>query len=186
MIRKYIGQYRELEKGRYGFLVDIALFVIITYAFHLIFRYFATDIMSVPFFLNSANWLAYEVYIISLWINQNILGMEIITKPVNAMWFENGHGIYVNSSCSGFKQFYQVLILFVLFPGPWKHKLWFIPVGFLAMFVANVFRIVVLSLLMAWRPEYWAFSHTWILRPFFYVVLFGLWIWWVEKFRRRI
>ena len=185
MISKYIAQYRELEQGRYGFLVDITLFALITYAFHLIFRYFAAGIMSVPFVSDSASWLAYAVYAVSLWIDQNILGMEIITRPVNGMWFANGHGIIVNNSCSGLKQFYQVLVLFVLFPGPWKHKLWFIPLGFLAMFATNVLRIVVLSEVMAWRPEYFAFCHTWILRPLFYVVLFGLWVWWVEKFRRR-
>lgn len=186
MISKYIDQYHQLEKGRYGFVVDITLFALITYAFHLIFRYFAAEIMAVPFVSNSATWLAYAVYAVSLWIDQNILGMEIITRPINGLWFTNGHGILVNNSCSGLKQFYQVIVLFVLFPGPWKHKLWFIPLGFLAMFATNVFRIVLLSEIMAWKPEYFEFCHTWILRPFFYVVLFALWVWWVEKFRRRV
>ena len=185
MFDKYLVQYHQFEKGKYGFIVDITLFIAITYVFHMVFRYYASEIMSIPFILASGNWLADAVYGVSLWINQNIIGMEIVTRPGNQMWFKNGHWIYVNSSCSGLKQFYQVLILFVLFPGPWKHKLWFIPFGFLVMFATNVFRIVVLSLIMAWRPEYWDFSHTWILRPFFYVVLFALWVLWVEKFRKK-
>jgi exosortase/archaeosortase family protein len=185
MLNKYIAQYREFEKGKNGFMVDIALFTLITYSFHLIFRFYASAIMSVPFIQASAEWLAYAVYTISLWINQHILGMQIVVKPVNAMWFTNGAGIYVNNSCSGLKQFYQVIILFVLFPGPWRSKLWFIPFSCFVMFATNVFRIVVLSVNQSFHPEYFEFIHTWVLRPFFYVVLFGLWVWWVEKYRRR-
>ena len=33
-----------------------------------------------------------------------------------------------------------------------------------------------------WLPDHWHFTHDWILRPFFYVVIFLLWVWWVEKF----
>lgn len=184
MIRKYFAHYREFEKGRYGFVTDIALFVLITYFFHLLFRYFAADIMSVPAIIASGNWLAHVVFLVSLWINEHFLGMQVATEPVNTMWFLNKYGLTVNSSCSGLKQFYQVLVLFVLFPGPWRHKLWFIPFSCFIMFITNVFRIVMLSIVQSWRPEYFSFTHTWVLRPFFYVILFILWIWWVEKFKR--
>lgn len=186
MANKYIRQYRQFEKGRYGFILDVSLFVIITYTFHLLFRFFAADIMSLPFIFASGNWLAGFVYDVSLWIDQNILRMTIIPRSGNSMVFSNGAGLYVNNSCSGLKQFYQVIVLFVLFPGPWRHKLWFIPMSCFVMFVTNVFRIVVLSVLQSIQPDYFEFVHTWVLRPFFYVVVFGLWILWVEKFRKKI
>ncbi len=44
------------------------------------------------------------------------------------MWFSNNGYVGVNESCSGLKQFYQIAVLFILFPGPWKHKLWYIPI----------------------------------------------------------
>ena len=171
--------------GPFGFVLDVALFAFITYGFHLIFRHYSSEIMSVEFVSASAEWLALQVYEISLWINRHLLGMLITTEPVNTMWFSNGGYITVNESCSGLKQFYQVFVLFFLFPGPWRHKLWFIPFGFVVMFLTNVFRIVSLSVILLWQPEHWDFSHDWILRPFFYVVLFGIWVWWVEKFARR-
>jgi exosortase/archaeosortase family protein len=185
MTNKYIAKYREFENGKNGFILDIALFAVITYFFHLVFRFYAAEIMSVPFIIASGNWLAHIVFETSLWINRNILGMQVFSEPGNTMWFDNRSGLNVNSSCSGLKQFYQVFVLFVLFPGPWKHKLWFIPMSAFAMFVTNIFRIVTLSVIQSWRPEYFEFVHTWVLRPFFYVVLFGLWIWWVEKFKKR-
>lgn len=184
-MRKYWKKIYELYYGPFGFVIDVALFAVITYGFHLVFRSYAREIMTVPFVTDSSYWLAQKVYEISLWINRNILGFHITVEPGNTMWFSNGGYIAVNESCSGLKQFYQVLVLFVLFPGPWRHKLWFIPLGFLVMFVTNVFRIVSLSLILLWKPEYWDFSHDWILRPFFYIVLFALWVWWVERFVRK-
>jgi len=63
-----------------------------------------------------------------------------------------------------------------------RQSLWFIPAGWLIMFYTNVFRIIALSLVLMRKPEYRDFSHDWILRPFFYVVIFALWGWWVEWF----
>lgn len=185
MIKTTFKQIKTLYFGPFGFLMDVALFAIITYGFHLLFRLYAHEIMSIPFMSNAGLWLADQVYHISLWFNRSILGFHITVEPGNTMWFSNGGYITVNTSCSGLKQFYQVLVLFLLFPGPWKHKLWFIPMGFIIMFLTNVFRIIALSVILLWKPEHWDFSHDWILRPFFYVVLFGIWVWWVESYARK-
>ena len=183
MVKTAYQSFNKFYAGPLGFIIDVALFIIITYGFHLVYRYFAADLMSLPFVRASSAWLSEMVYHISLWFNRNILGLQITTQPGNFMWFSNGGYIQVNESCSGLKQFYQVLVLFVLFPGPWKHKLWFIPLGMIIMFLTNIFRIVALSVVILWKPEYWDFSHDWIVRPFFYVVLFLFWVWWVERFR---
>ena len=71
------------------------------------------------------------------------------------------------------------------FPGPWKHKAWFIPLGLVVIHLVNIFRISGLSILLIYFPEHWQFTHDYIWRPFFYVVMFLLWVWWVEKFRDR-
>jgi exosortase/archaeosortase family protein len=73
----------------------------------------------------------------------------------------------------------------VLFPGPWKKKLWYIPIGLIVIHLTNIFRIIALSVIVMEWPQYWTFSHDWILRPFFYVVIFIMWVIWVEKFRTK-
>lgn len=183
MIKNAYQSFRKFHAGPLGFFVDAALFVIITYGFHLLFRHFSSEIMAVPFVKASSLWLTEMVYQISLWINRHVLGLQITTEPVRTMWFSNGGHVQVSESCSGLKLFYQVTVLFIIFPGPWKHKLWFIPLGIIAMFLTNIFRIVSLSLILLWKPEFWDFSHDWILRPLFYIIIFMLWIWWVESFR---
>ncbi len=166
-------------------LVDVAIFILITLIFHKLWWSFYGWLSSFGLITASADWLARNVYLISLWINTHILGMDVYTTEPNTMWFANGAYVSVDEGCSGLKQMYQVAVLFILFPGPWKHKLWYIPSGFLVMFLTNVFRIVVLSYTALRAPEYWDFTHEWILRIFFYVVLFLLWVVWVEKFRRK-
>lgn len=185
MQKKSYLKIKETYLGSYGFAFDIVLFSIITYGFHIIFKLYTIEIMSIPVIHQIGIVLTDWVYNISLWFNVKVLRLNIVSEPINTMWFNNGGYITINSSCSGLKQFYQVIVLFLLFPGPWKHKLWFIPFGIFVMFLTNIFRIVSLSLILLWQPKYWDFSHDWILRPFFYVVLFGLWIIWVEKFVRK-
>ena len=91
----------------------------------------------------------------------------------------------VNESCSGLKQFFQIAILFILFPGPWKHKLWYIPAAIVVMHGVNIMRIVILSVILVHHPDYWTFSHNWILRPFFYVIIFLEWLLWLKYFRNK-
>jgi exosortase/archaeosortase family protein len=69
----------------------------------------------------------------------------------------------------------------LFFPGPWIHKLWFIPLGLIITHLVNVFRIDSLVIILDYYPQHWHFTHDYILRPFFYVVMFGLWVFWVEK-----
>ena len=166
-------------------VTDALLAAVITYGFHLLYRHFAAEINAVPLIRTLTDILSQAVFDQSLWINRHVSGLQITTSDPLTMHFTNGGMIWINSGCSGLKLFMQVTVLFLLFPGPWKHKLWIIPLGWLLMHLSNLFRIVSLSVVVLWKPQYWDFSHDWILRPFFYLVIFGMWVWWVERFRRK-
>jgi exosortase/archaeosortase family protein len=165
-----------------SFVLDILLFVVITYLFHKLWWFFAADIKSITAVSQLADWLAVQVFNESYFIIHHTFDTGAWYEPINTIRFSNSGYITVNESCSGLKQFYQIIVLFLLFPGPWKHKLWYIPLSILIMHITNVMRIVILGMVTLWAPEYWQFSHDWILRPFFYVVLFLLWVWWVERY----
>ncbi len=165
-----------------SFVLDILLFVTITYVFHKLWWAFAADIKSIKAISQLAEWLAAQVFNQSYFIIHHTYDPGSWHEPVNTIHFSNLGYITVNESCSGLKQFYQIVVLFLLFPGPWKHKLWYVPLSIFIMHITNVMRIITLGMVTLWAPEYWQFSHDWILRPFFYVVLFLLWVWWVERF----
>ena len=175
------GESNKKQLHNIASLIDVGTFIIITLIFHKLWWHYAAEIKSVTAVINTANWLAHQVFQSSFWLIHHFIDPTAHTEPVNTILINNGY-IAVNESCSGLKQFYQIMVLFLLFPGPWKHKLWFIPMSIIIMHITNIFRIVALGIVLLWIPDYWHFIHDWILRPFFYVVIFMLWVWWVERF----
>jgi len=186
-MREWYARIIDFAKSKRGTpLVDILVFVIITVLVHKLWWHYSTIIYSLPGFIEITGWLSYKVFLMSSWINMNILCIDMRMAPGNTLIFlKNNSSIFINESCSGFKQMVQIVILFVLFPGPWKHKLWFIPACIVSMFFVNVIRVIGLSYAMIWSPEHWDFIHLWIMRPFYYLAIFIMWVIWVEKFKNK-
>jgi len=91
-------------------------------------------------------------------------------------------GVTIGAPCDGVV-LYMLFILFVLaFPGPLKHKAWFIPVGAFSVFYLNVLRIVALAIIMNVNESWLAFNHDYTFTLIVYAYVFLLWIWWVKKF----
>ncbi len=177
------GIQEFIRKHRLDSLKDVALFIIITLAIHLVWKLWQTQFNYAPisdFMYGLMGSMAREVYRESVWM---IAGMYDIVKVDETMYiyFQDGDIMYVTRGCSGLKQMIQFALLMLLFPGPWKKKLWFIPLGIIVMHLTNLFRMVGLGVIMNNWPEYWHFSHDYIFRPLFYLVIFLLWMWWVEK-----
>jgi exosortase/archaeosortase family protein len=164
-------------------VLDVLLFAVITAGFHKLWWSFNAHFASGDVFRSVTGFLAAAVFDSSAWIDAHILNMDIIKQAENIIHFNANHrAIQINEGCSGFKQMWQVLILFLIFPGPLKHKAWYIPLGILAMFLINIIRIVGLSVVMIHWPQQWDFIHLWVFRPLYYVVIFLMWVWWIERF----
>jgi exosortase/archaeosortase family protein len=132
-----------------------------------------------------SSWLAASVYksafIIDKWVLRISVEHGVLTNTIN---FTDGY-VTVEEGCSGFKQLYQLLGLFLIFPGTWKIKLWYLPFSWLVMHAVNILRIVILSLAVIYVPRQWDFIHLWVLRPMFYVVIFGLWVIFIGITRKK-
>ncbi len=173
-----------IQKYRLQPFVDILLFALIIYSFHLLWwqgglKHFLSQFAA---FEEAEEFLAHQVFLPAAWFVNHIIGYDIHTLH-NTLYFPHNGYIAVEGSCSGLKQFYQWFFLMLLFPGPWKHKTWFIPLGLLAIHFFNIIRIILLSVVVMHWPAHWDFIHLWILRPMYYLVMFLLWVWWVEKFK---
>ena len=172
-----------INKHNLEFLLDVFLFGLITIALHWLWWNVWWKLEILDFLHSWANLLAHWVYLGSSWVLDNVFSVQHTAKN-ETLYFSNGY-IAVIESCSGLKQFYQLFFLLLIFPGPWKHKLWYIPSGVLLIFLVNIFRIVMLSFILLWKPDIWDLAHMWVLRPFYYVVIFGLWVVWVERFKEK-
>ncbi len=187
VLKSGIKQLNEfIDHNKLRPIADVFIFAVIIVLFHKFWWDwgFKSFLISYTGFAELEQFMAYQVFRPSAWIDQYIFGYDITTRESTILFPNNGY-INVNGSCSGLKQFYQWIFLMVLFPGPWKQKLWYIPMGILIIHMVNIFRIVALSIILMNWPDYWTFSHDWILRPFFYVVIFVMWVVWVEKFKSR-
>ncbi|MBE0646700.1 MAG: exosortase/archaeosortase family protein [Bacteroidales bacterium] len=184
--------YKRKVPANYRPVVDVFLFCLITYGFHELWWWLAPFFKPTKMFQEIATFLTNQVFNSSTWILNHILGWTFqIAEPNTFIFLNPGSSIQypaslsVNESCSGLKQFFQIAILFILFPGPWKHKLWYIPVSILIIHGVNILRIVILSVILVHQPESWNFAHDWILRPFFYVIIFTEWLVWVHYFKNK-
>lgn len=168
-------------------LEGIFLFILITLIIHNSFRYWANSLHFEPFYNQVAmvrQWLANITFINTSWV-LSLLGFQFDGSN-NTITYESGSWLAINLSCSGFKQLLQAFFLFLLYPGKLKHKLWFIPLAMLLMHGANIIRLVGVSITLYYFPDWWEFSHDYIFRFVFYLILFLLWMWWEEKFRLKM
>ena len=164
-------------------LRGVFLFVLITLVIHFSFRFWAHTLHYFPIreaFTQASLFMEDVVLQQSSWFIIHVLRIPT-TLQDHTMWFQNHGGILISSGCTGLKQIIQVLLLFLIYPGPLKHKAWFIPSGIVIIHMTNILRIILLALAIISDLPHIEFIHTYILRPLFYVVIFFMWWIWAEK-----
>jgi exosortase/archaeosortase family protein len=64
--------------------------------------------------------------------------------------------------------------------GAWKHKLWYIPLGWGIIYGFNILRIYWISLIMQPHPELFLLFHNYLFKYLFYFVIFLMWVLWEQ------
>jgi exosortase/archaeosortase family protein len=59
--------------------------------------------------------------------------------------FYHGHLVEINNGCNGLILMVLFFTFMVAFPGPWKKKLWYIPVGIFVIYLINCLRVIALT-----------------------------------------
>lgn len=99
----------------------------------------------------------------------------------NIHYADTNTGCSIVWSCSGLKQSFIWLIIMIVARGPWKKKLWFIPLGLLCSYIFNVLRILLITLAMEHHPDWFELLHTYLFKYLFYGMQFLLWLWWTYR-----
>jgi len=160
----------------------IFLFIVITLCIHFLWKLWALNDYHpfhslVDFLFAKLSALAFNQSSVVL----KILFPEQLTAESQIFSFAGGDYIIINSGCSGLKQMVQYFLLLLIYPGSCLKKIWYIPLGILIIHITNLIRIVGLGLVLVYFPQYWDFSHDYLFRPLFYLVIFCLWLYWEEK-----
>jgi exosortase/archaeosortase family protein len=115
----------------------------------------------------------------SVFICSRILGLKISTLPDHSL-IVNIVQISLPLSASGLKQMIQFIVLMLIIPGSWKNKSWFIPIGIVMIHLTNIFRIICMVIIAIHWPKQLHYAHDNYLRMLLYVVIFIMYIIWVE------
>jgi exosortase/archaeosortase family protein len=170
-----------LDRHRLWILKDIALFVVILFGFHFFYNILLRPLITMDGYNFVWIYLQQLLYRHSTWVMEHIFGWAFMREGYHIVF--PGHGsIIVDESCSATKWLLHFLVLMLIFPGPWKHKLWFIPLGLIVVHLISISRIVGLSAVFRYNPESFDFFHDYVFRPFFYSMLFLIWVIWLEVF----
>lgn len=142
-------------------------------------------------------WSVDMVYRQSCWVLDRVLHIDLTTisaqRLIAAINKDDGWArIIVAPECASLKQWIHWIFLMLLFPGPWKHKAWFIPAGLVIIEWTNVVRICGILIMQILWPNIhirilgqdintFHLAHDYIFKLFFYLIIFLMWVFWVEK-----
>jgi len=101
--------------------------------------------------------------------------------PDNVIWFTSGSSVKIVWSCTALKQSFIWLIIMLVARGLWLRKLWFIPLGWVCIYLFNILRIALITIIIEHHPDLFELMHTYVFKYLFYLMLFGLWVWWSNR-----
>ena len=119
-----------------------------------------------------------------------LLGYDLMPQipnhnDIRTIGIDGTHGLWIGDTCSGASLFALFTGFVIAYPGPWKRKLWFIPLGLVTIHIINVLRIVSLCLIVLQSPEYLDFNHNYTFTILVYGYVFLLWYLWALKFSKN-
>lgn len=89
--------------------------------------------------------------------------------------------VSVGDPCNGLLMYALFAGFVVAFPGPWRHKLWFVPAGVLAIYALNVGRVALLALNHAYWYHSVDFNHHYTFTFVVYAAIGALWMLWARR-----
>lgn len=101
-------------------------------------------------------------------------------------FIEGTNGIAIKNSCIGISAMVIFGGLIAVYPGRWKHKLWYIPLGMVLVQASNLFRLVSLAIMQKHSSEAFVrFNHSYTYLIITYSFIFVLVAWWFNKWSDR-
>ncbi|PQJ35080.1 hypothetical protein BSZ35_11160 [Salinibacter sp. 10B] len=109
----------------------------------------------------------------------NGLGFEV-SVSARGLSLPGVPGIYIANGCNGLSTLGLFVGFVLAYPGSAWRRVWFLPLGILAIYATNVVRVVIMLLSQKYWPAAFEPLHGFGLTTIFYVVVFGLWVAWAN------
>jgi exosortase family protein XrtF len=90
--------------------------------------------------------------------------------------------VLIEHGCNGLILMVLFAAFIIAFPGPWKKKLWYIPLGILAIYIINAIRVIGLAVNHIYAKSSFDFNHKYTFTILIYGAIFLFWMVWVNRF----
>ncbi len=129
--------------------------------------------------------------IVDHWITTNLAEAGVLVLKVaglaahrvsTGIYVQQYPLLYIGKPCNGV-DFFGLFTCFVLaFPTRWKDKLWFLPIGILAIHLLNVLRVMALCINCWYFRNSFDFNHKYTFVILVYGLIFVLWMKWAQRY----
>lgn len=187
--QRFKGERLSVIGERLAPFVDVTIFVITL----LVANYFWKFTVIGDEYGDQVTWLGWDITAPFEWVSCHeasivytmVSWFRDTVHLVNGstIRFDSGPGTIVVWSCTGLKQAFIWFWLILTVRGGWLHKLWYIPFGWVCCYAVNIVRIFLIALIIEHHPGWFHMLHDGLFKYLFYVILFGLWLIFVEKIR---
>lgn len=123
-------------------------------------------------------WLSLNIVAVSSGI-VNVFGYDTWTMHRIIGIGENS-GIQLVDGCTGISAIGLFLGFILAYPGEWQKRVSFSLLGIGVIYLVNIFRIVVLVITQEEWIEFFDFTHDYSTTTIFYIVIFVMWMIWVN------
>lgn len=97
----------------------------------------------------------------SAWIIK-IFDPRVVSEGIILQHLDNGFAVAIQAGCNGVEAAIVLFSAILAFPSPWKYKLWGIGIGFLAVELLNLLRIITLFYIGQWNQTVFEWAHLYI------------------------
>jgi len=114
----------------------------------------------------------------------NIFGFEAVTfgKTIEILDDFSNQGIYLDRGCMGRNVMLTFAAVIFVFPGDFRHKLWYIPAGLAVIVLINLIRVAAMAYIGYAHPQYVDFNHYFVFRAVAWAAIFFMWAVWFNRF----
>lgn len=114
------------------------------------------------------------------WFDGNVAALgKILWNPAT------GFGVSIEPGCNGVEACIILFAAVVAFPADWRHKLWGIAIGFVAVQGLNVVRIISLFYLGQWNETAFKVAHEYLWQGLIMLDVLVVWLLWVRASPER-
>jgi len=160
------------------FFLKAGILYALLYCFYEFFvkRYTSVDQIFIRFIIQSCTAIL------------SLLGYKTFASPetndFQVFGIDGSNGVWIGGGCNGITLLFLFAIFVIAYPGNKRAKFWYIPLGLVLIHLINLLRIIGLSLMAYYAPEYLEFNHTYTFTFLAYAFVFGLWMIWVNRYAR--